>query len=140
MRLVMNIMETASESDSSNESELESLELVYNLKHQISEFIPAIEQISKQVAALQAKAGHSTKLNPLTDELPIQAKWVSQWSGLTAARPIELLRTLLETGTIKTDLETRRIWLQPAVAEQLHLPATLTLYDLLRAIFKWFGL
>jgi hypothetical protein len=135
----MNIMETASESDSSHESELESLELVDDLKRQIAGFVPAIEQISKEVAALQARAGQ-TKPNPLTDELPIQARHVVKWSGLTTARPVNLLRALLETGTVKTDLETRRIWLQPTVAEQLHLPATLSLYELIRALFKWFGL
>ena len=134
MRIVMNI----SESVSSDESELESLELVEDLKSQVAAFVPAIELLTRQVNAIQQRA--AAKQNPLTDELVIKVPAVAEWAGAPAMRPTDLLRLILEKGTLKTDLQTRRIWLQPAVAERLGLLPVLTLFELLRELFRWFGI
>lgn len=139
MRLIMNIVETASTSDSSHDSEEESLELLSDLKAQAAGFLPVIDGLAKQIQSIQARI-EPERASPLTDALPIRDARVAAWFGATAARPTELVRKLLEASVVKADIETRRIWLQPSVSEALGLPTPIGFFDLMRAVGRWFGL
>lgn len=131
MRLVVQIM---SDTVSTSESEEESLEIMQDVKGQIASFLPLIAGLEKQIVSIHERAG-TAKPNLLADAVLIQTPSVAEWFGKETTTVAEFTRAILERGTVKTDLETRSLWLQPAIASLLEMPKSqISFFDLLRAM------
>jgi hypothetical protein len=138
MRLVLTIMENASttSSESSDDGAAESLELMRSVKEETAAFIPLIAALEKQIGAIQ---GRAKRRNLLTDAVGIRGATVADWFGAPEATVADFVRKVVAEGTVKTDLESRSLWLQPGAAEALGLPfgQRLGLFDFLRGLPSW---
>ncbi len=137
MRLVMHIMETASSSDSSHESEEEILDSFDTLQTQVETFLPIVDSITTRIQALQTPSSNTRK-SLLTDTFPFRSTAIAEWFGEEQGRIVDFFRKVLEEGVVKTDMESRRLWLQPRLTELLGLPQRgIYLYEFLRVIPRW---
>lgn len=136
---MLRIMETESSSDSSHESGEDILDSFDTLETQVKTFQPAIESIGNKIQSIQRTVSLSNRnVSPLTDTFPFRHTAVAAWFGDQSARIPDFFRAILERGTLKTDLETRRIWLQPHVSELLGLPNRgIYVYEFLRSLPRW---
>jgi hypothetical protein len=136
MRLVVQIMSETS-SDKSERDNDESLQLMQDVKAQVASFVPLIGALETQIESIRARATN-TKANLLTDAVPIKCARASAWLGKESATVSEFVRTVLERGVIKTDLESRSLWLQPTAAAALGLPeGRMHFFELLRGLERW---
>ncbi len=133
----MKIMETEAESVTSSESDGGSLELMQQVKDAVSGFGPVLDDMDKRIAAIKARS--AVPPNLLTDAVRFRSAAAAAWFGAPAASCADFVRKVLEEGVVKTDLETRAIWLQPVVAEALGLPfgERVGLFDFLRGLPGW---
>lgn len=138
MRLVLRIMETETSSDSSHESEEDILDSFDTLETQVKTFQPVIESIAGRIKMIQNTALSNSNRSLLTDAFPFRHATVAAWFGDEKTRITDFFRAILERGIVKTDLETRRIWLQPDLSERLGLPNRgLYFYELIRSLPRW---
>lgn len=138
MRLVVQIMSETS-SDESERDDEESLQLMQDVKEQVASFLPLIGALERQVESIRQRASVSTNL--LTDAVPIRCPRVAAWLGKDGATVSEFVRTVLERGIVKTDLESRSLWLQPTAATALGLPeGRMHFFELLRGLGRWLSL
>lgn len=139
----MTIMENVSttSSESSDDGAAESLELMHSVKEETAAFIPLIAALEKQIGAIQGRAAAAggLRLNLLTDAVGIRGAAVADWFGAPEATVADFVRKVVAEGTVKTDLESRSLWLQPGAAEALGLPfgQRVGLFDFLRGLPGW---
>lgn len=138
MRLVLRIMETETSSDASHESEEDILDSFDTLETQVKTFQPVIESIANRIKTIQNAALSNSNYSLLTDAFPFRHATVAAWFGDEQTRITDFFRAILERGIVKTDLETRRIWLQSNLSERLGLPNRgLYFYELIRNLPRW---
>ena len=143
MRLVLTIMENASttSSESSDDGAAESLELMRSVKEETAAFIPLIAALEKQIGVIQGRAAAAGgfRRNLLTDAVRVRSGIVAAWFGASEATVADFVRKVVAEGTVKTDLESRSLWLQPGAAEALGLPfgQRVGLFDFLRGLPSW---
>lgn len=135
---MLTIMENASttSSESSDDGAAESLELMRSVKEETAAFIPLIAALEKQIGAIQ---GRALSRNLLTDAVRVRSGIVADWFGAPEATVADFVRKVVAEGTVKTDLESRSLWLQPGAAEALGLPfgQRIGLFDFLRGLPSW---
>ena len=138
---MLTIMENASttSSESSDDGAAESLELMRSVKEETAAFIPLIAALEKQIGAIQERA---LSRNLLTDAVRVRSGTVADWFGAPEATVADFVRKVLEEGVVKTDLESRSLWLQPAAAEALGLPfgQRVGFFEFLRGLPGWLDL
>ena len=137
---MLTIMENASttSSKSSDDGAAESLELMRSVKEETAAFIPLIAALEKQIGAIQQRAG-GLRRNLLTDAVRVRSGIVADWFGAPETTVADFVRKVVAEGTVKTDLESRSLWLQPGAAEALGLPfgQRVGLFEFLRGLPGW---
>jgi hypothetical protein len=148
MRLVLRIMETesaggqTSDSGSSLGDEEGSLELMRQVKEAVLGFAPVVDGIGRQIESIKGRALASQRRSLLTDRVFIRSPAIAEWLETQRITVADFVRKVMENGTMKTDLETRAIWLQPDVAEMLGLPfgQRVAFFEFLRLMPRWLDL
>jgi len=139
MRLVVRIMETASVASDSPGAQT----TVEQFKEDVVALGPAVAALEAQIRTLKGRLAVSEGSNLLTDAMPFRCSRAAAWASASASarRLTEFVGLVLERGTVKTDLESRQLWLQPAAAAALGLGTeAMSFYDLLRGLPRWFVL